>query len=168
MVFEDSDIPCLVILHIKKKSVTMDRYTRYYVNQSGGGGEIGPVYMASFKLQRGNGLGSFFRGLFRFVKPLLYSGAKAVENEALKTGSHIITDFLSKEPEQPVGDIFKIRFGEAKNNSKKIKNMTGSGLGLKRKRKLKKAQSQSKRRKVKDIFSEKKGRRNNGVFKVGA
>jgi len=31
--------------------VTMDRYTRYYVNQSGGG-EIGPVYRASFRMQR--------------------------------------------------------------------------------------------------------------------
>jgi len=37
----------------------------------------------------------------RFVKPL-YSGAKAVEKEALKTGSNIITDMLNKEPEQPV------------------------------------------------------------------
>ena len=90
----------------------MDRYTRYYVNQSGG--EIGPVYRASFRLQRGYGIGSFFRGLFRFVKPLLYSGAKAVEKEALKTGSLIITDFLNKEPEQPVGDIFKNLFSEAK------------------------------------------------------
>ena len=87
----------------------MDRYTRYYVNQSGGGGEIGPVYRASFRLQRGNGIGSFFRGLFRFVKPLLYSGAKAVGKKALKTGTHIITDFLNKELEQPVGDIFKNR-----------------------------------------------------------
>ena len=108
----------------------MDRYTRYYVNQSGGGGEIGPVYRASFRLQRGNGIGSFFRGLFRFVKPLLYSGAKAVGKEALKTGSHIITDNLNKEPEKHVGDIFKNRFGEAKNKlQEKIKNMTWSGLG---------------------------------------
>ena len=114
-------------------------------------------------------MGSFFRGLFRFVKPLLYSGAKAVGKEALKTGPHIITDFLNKEPEQPVGDIFKNRFDEAKKNlQEKIKKTKGSGFGLKRKRKLKKAQSQSKRRMVKDIFSEKKGRRNNGVFKVGA
>jgi len=57
----------------------------------------------------------------------------------LKTESHIITDILNKEPEQPVGDIFKNRFVEAKNNlQEKIKTMTGSGLGLKRKRKLKK------------------------------
>jgi len=44
-------------------SVTIDRYTRYYVNQSGGG-EIGPVYRASFRVQRGNGIGSFFRGSY--------------------------------------------------------------------------------------------------------
>jgi len=135
--------------------VTMDRYTRYYLNQSGGGGEIGPVYRASFRKQRGGGIGSFFRGLFRFVKPLLFSGAKAVGKEALKTGSNIITDILNKEPEQPVGDIFKSRFTEAKGNlEQKIKKMTGSGLRLKRKRQSKKSQSQSKRRKVRDIFTE--------------
>ena len=112
----------------------MDQYTRYYVNQSGGGGDggIGPVYRASFRVQRGNGLGSFFRRLFRFVKPLLYSGAKAVGKEALKR-SNIITNILNKEPEQPVGNIFKNRFEEAKDNlQEKIKNMTGSGLGLKK------------------------------------
>jgi hypothetical protein len=54
-----------------------------------------------------------------------------------------------------VGNIFKNLFMEAKGNlQEKIKNTTGSGLGLKRKRKLKKFQSQSKRRKVKDIFTE--------------
>jgi len=63
--------------------VTMDRYTRCYVYQSSGG-EIGPVYSSSFRMQRINGIGSFFRGLFRYVKPLLYPGAKAVRKEALK------------------------------------------------------------------------------------
>ena len=135
----------------------MDRYTRYYANQSGGG-DVGSVYRASFRVQRGHGIGSFFRGLFRFVKPLLYSGAKAVGREALKTGSNIITDILNKEPEQPITKIFKNRFGEAKGNlQQKIENMTGSVLRLKRKRKSKKAQSQSKRQKVKvqDIFTHK-------------
>ena len=69
-------------------SVTIDRYNRYCVNQSGGGGggggEIGPVYRASFRVQTGNGIGSFFRGLFLSIKPLLYSWAKAVGKEALK------------------------------------------------------------------------------------
>jgi hypothetical protein len=100
----------------------MDRYTRYYVNEGGSGGEVGPVYRASFRVQRGNVIGSFFRGLFRFVKPLLYSGAKAVGKEALKTGSNIITDMLNKGPEQPVGSIFKNRFIEAIDNlEQKIK-----------------------------------------------
>jgi len=44
----------------------------------------------------------------------LYSGAKAVVKEALKTVSNIITDIVNKEPEQPVGVIFKNRFSEAK------------------------------------------------------
>jgi hypothetical protein len=101
-------------------------YTRYYMNQSGGGGDIGDVYRASFRTQRGNGIGSFFRGLFRFVKPLLYSGAKAVGKEALKTCSNILTDMLDKEPNQPMKTIFKSRFGEAKDNlEQKIKTMTG-------------------------------------------
>ena len=108
-------------------------------------------------MQRGNGIGSFFRGLFRFVKPFLFSGAKAVGKEALKTGSHIITDILNKGPEQPVGDIFKTRFSEAMGNlEQKIKKMMGSGLGLKRKRQPKNSQSQFKRRNVKDIFTEEK------------
>jgi hypothetical protein len=56
----------------------------------------------------------------------LYSGAKAVGKDAFKTGSNIITDILSKEPEEPVSNIFKNRFGEAKDNlEQKTKKMTG-------------------------------------------
>jgi len=150
VLFGESEILCLGILHFKKflsainlsLSVKMDRYTRYYVIQSGGG-DIGPEYRASFRMQRGNSIVSSFRGVFPFVKPLLYSGAKAVEKEAIKTRCTIITDSFKKEPEQPVGNIFKTRFTEAKDKlAEKIKKMTGSGLGLKRKRKPKNAQFQ--------------------------
>ena len=48
--------------------------------------------------------------------------------KALRTVSNIITDILNKQTEQPVGNIFKYRFGEAKNNLEKIKKMAGSGL----------------------------------------
>jgi len=86
----------------------------------------------------------------------LYSGAKAVGKEALKTGSNIVTDMLNKEPEQPVGNTFKNRFIEAKDNlEQKIKKVTGPSLSLKRNRKFKKAHFHSKRRKIKDIFTEK-------------
>jgi hypothetical protein len=57
----------------------------------------------------------------------LYSGAKAVEKEDLKTGSNI-TDMLNKEPEQPVGHIFKNRFESKDNLEQKIKKISGSGL----------------------------------------
>ena len=60
---------------------------------------------------------------------LLYSGAKAVGKHALKIGSNVITDMLNKEPKQPLGDIFKNRFIEAKDNlEQKIRNMTGLAL----------------------------------------
>jgi len=53
----------------------------------------------------------------------LYSGAKAVGKEALKTGSNIITDMLNKEPEQPVRDILKIDLLRQKiTSNKKLKN----------------------------------------------
>ena len=95
----------------------MDRYTRYYVNHSGGG-EIRPVYRACLRVQSGKDIW-FFRWLFRFVKALLYSGAKAVGIEALKSGSNIITDILNKEPEEHLCNIFKTRFSQAKGYLKK-------------------------------------------------
>jgi len=49
----------------------------------------------------------------------LYSGAKAVGKEALKTGSNIITYILNKETEQPVGNIFKTRFSQQRLTLKK-------------------------------------------------
>jgi len=52
----------------------MDRHTRYYLNQSGGV-RIGPFYMASVRMQWVNGIKSYFRGLFRFIKPPFYAGA---------------------------------------------------------------------------------------------
>jgi len=72
-----------------------------------------PVCRTGFRMQRSNGSGSF-RRLFRFDKSLLYSRAKAVGKEALKTVSNIITDILNKEPEKLTGNIFKTRFSQAK------------------------------------------------------
>jgi len=41
--------PFAVKLSIKIK---INRYTPYYVNQSGGGGEVGPINRTSFRVQR--------------------------------------------------------------------------------------------------------------------
>lgn len=44
--------------------------------------------------QRGAGLGSFFRGLFKMAVPLLKRAAKVVGKEALKTGVSVIGDVV--------------------------------------------------------------------------
>jgi len=56
------------------------------------------------------------QGVLPICQILFYSGAKAVGKDALKTGYNIITIILNKEPEQPMGNIFKTRFSQAKSN----------------------------------------------------
>jgi hypothetical protein len=81
---------------------------QYYIRQAGGGGfrgrgwdtGIGPVYSIPPFIRRGHGIDSFLVGLFRTVRPLIWSGAKsigretfkALGREALRTGSKIMTD----------------------------------------------------------------------------
>jgi hypothetical protein len=105
--FASSAVPCITILHFKRRFIVRriqsacshgSLYT-VLLEQSGGGG-IGPVYRASFRVQRGHGIGSFFKGLFRFVKPLLFSGAKTVGKEALKMGANILSDIVQRIPDQ--------------------------------------------------------------------
>ena len=42
--------------------------------------------------QRGGGIGSFFRGLFRAVAPVMKSVGKTVGKEALRAGANILAD----------------------------------------------------------------------------
>jgi hypothetical protein len=58
-----------------------------------------------------NGIGHFFRRFFRFVKPLLYSGEKVVDKEALK--QIVISRPIYLVNNKAVGDIFKTRNSEA-------------------------------------------------------
>ena len=75
----------------------MNRLTRYYINQAGGGGsgEVGTIYSVPPFVQRGNGLGSFLGGLFRSIRPFFFFGirtaGKALGREALRTGGKILT-----------------------------------------------------------------------------
>ena len=43
-------------------------------------------------MQRGHGLGSFLSGIFRLVRPVLWSGVKAVGQEMLRTSGKILSD----------------------------------------------------------------------------
>jgi hypothetical protein len=82
----------------------------YYLNKAGRGRSsppgIGPVYADPFYLRRGRGIGNPFGSLFRRVRPLLWSGAKAVGRETLRTSGKILTNMAeNKSPDVSSGDI---------------------------------------------------------------
>jgi hypothetical protein len=95
----------------------MNPLVHYYLRQAGRGSRrdngIGPVYASPLYLQRGHGIGSFLGGLFRSVRPLLWSGAKilgkatvkALGREALRTGGRILSDIADKTPDVSTSDI---------------------------------------------------------------
>ena len=72
----------------------------YYRRQAGGGSEtvIGPVYSTPSYLQRGHGIGDFFGSLFRWVRPIVWSGVKALGRETLRTGGDILSDIGENKP----------------------------------------------------------------------
>ena len=112
----------------------MDPLVRYYVHQtgrgySGGKGGKGPIYSVPTIYKRGYGIGSFFAGLWRMVKPIFWSGAKTVGREILRTGGKILSDMADNSDGTPAGDIV------AKNGRELIGKLKGGG----RKRKAKTA-----------------------------
>lgn len=127
----------------------MDPLTAYYKNQAGAGGLgdlIGPVYRGSFHVQQGHGIGSFLSGLFRLVRPVLVSGAKALGRGTLATGANILSDIASKNPNTKIKNIIANRVTESTN--KLVSKLQGKGK--KRKRKTTKT---SRKKTKRDIFS---------------
>lgn len=79
--------------------VVMEKvYTDYYLSQIGGGlNDIGPLYSSPRYLQQGRGVGSFLGGIFKYLRPLLYSGLNALKKQTLKAGVNVLND-LGKRP----------------------------------------------------------------------
>ena len=65
----------------------------YYLRKAGRGCQydtgFGPFYSTPPFLQLGHGIGNFFGSLFRWVKPVLWKGAKAFGRETLRTGGKV-------------------------------------------------------------------------------
>ena len=70
----------------------------------------------------------FFRGLWRSVRPVLWSGAKSLGREALRTGGNIMTE-IAANPGQ-TGDILSKHATETTQNI--IKKLRGGGRKRKR------------------------------------
>jgi len=72
----------------------MDPLELYYLHQAVHGkyNGIGPVNSTPLVLQLGYGIGSFLSDPWRVVKPIIWSGAKALWRETLRTGCDILTD----------------------------------------------------------------------------
>ena len=60
-------------------------YEEYYLNQAKQKGGNLPVFHGA-RFQQGYGLGSTFKGLFRWAMPHLQQGAKVLGKKALQTG----------------------------------------------------------------------------------
>ena len=125
----------------------------------------GISYFAGPAYQRGHGIGSLFRGLFRFAMPLLKQGAKAVGRQALQTGIQVAGNMFEN---RLIKESLRTRVREAessltaKSENKVNQLLSGSGRRRARKRKapvrigpptLKRRKRISKKRKSRDIFS---------------
>ena len=63
-------------------------WAQHFVKQAGGG-FVGIPY------QRGGGLGSIFRSIFRAILPIAKSAGRVVGKQALRTGSELASDLIA-------------------------------------------------------------------------
>lgn len=69
------------------------QYIKYYLEQTGGNYEdIGAIYRSKSKIQCGRGIGSFFGGLYRYLRPIVSSGIDILKKEALSSGVEALSD----------------------------------------------------------------------------
>ena len=73
----------------------MNPIVRYYLHQAGrgyGSTVIGPIYSIPQFVQRGHGIGNVLTGFWSWIKPILWSGAKTLGRESVRTGGNILSD----------------------------------------------------------------------------
>jgi hypothetical protein len=145
----------------------MNPLLKYYVSQAGrgsgrGDSGIGPIYGIPPFVQRGHGIGSLLNGLFRTVRPILWSGAKSVERqtfkalgrEALRTGGKILQD-IAENPQVSSHDIISKHVSESTQNI--VKKLRGAGRGTRKRKREHSANNKRKSKRAKttirDIFS---------------
>lgn len=118
----------------------MSRYEGYFLNAQKGGriSDIGDVYRSSRYLQRGRGIGDVFSGMIKWITPYLLKGTKALGQEALRSGSEILSNMGTK----PLGELvqdqrdrsIKNLSEKAGNTLKRMSQAMGTGSGVKRRK----------------------------------
>lgn len=107
------------------------QYIKYYLEQTGGNYEdIGTIYHSKSKTQCGGGIGSFFGGLYRYLRPIVSSGIDLLKKEALSTGIEGLSA-ISKGANPK--EVFQDRGAQALKNIRrdamqKLYDMYGSGV----------------------------------------
>lgn len=115
-------------------------YLKYYVNQIGGGkgviynDEFGDLLRLPRVYQRGRGIGGVFSSFWKYLQPLLMSGAHLLKDELIGTGADILQG-------KKLPDILRDRSTNVIDSARnkvvnkvvnKINTMTGSGRKRKR------------------------------------
>ena len=132
----------------------MRPHVRYHLHQAGRGKHDGirPIYAVPPFLKRGYEIGSFLAGLWRMIRPVVWSGAKTLVRETLHIGGNILTVINRTTDGQP-RHIVSRRLNET------AQNLIGKlrGRGRKRKEgvtKLRQKGGKKPRLPKRDIFSE--------------
>ncbi len=72
--------------------IMKDPLVQYYFQRAGreSYSGIGPIYSVPPFVHRVHGIGSYFSGLFRLVRPVIWSAVKTVGRQTLRTGDKIL------------------------------------------------------------------------------
>jgi hypothetical protein len=117
----------------------------------------------SVRYQKGNGIGSFFSGLFRKMLPYIKSGASAIGNELLDTSVGLLRDHINNA--DPRTSIKNRLTSAGTNLSTKASNKLQSMLGLGyKKRKFDKNPHSSPGCKKRKVAPSRKTRRKRDIF----
>lgn len=84
-------------MHQRYDSNDLDVWLSYYGNQAFQTG-FGLEGFRGVPYQRGGGLGSFFKSLFRMAVPVLRSVGRNVGKHALSAGANVLTDLVQGRP----------------------------------------------------------------------
>lgn len=126
-------------MHVQYKQESIEFWVQYYKAliaqqhqyQLGGGGL--PVFKGYSQYQRGGGLGSIFRSLFRIAMPIV----KTVGKQALVSGSRVVADIaqgrnvkesFKEHARQGVGALLH-KAGDAIQSDDSVKVVARQGIG---------------------------------------